>query len=131
MAGQPLAWMEASNLPEEAFEISSIVKGYREIMHEFHNGTILPIGQEPSGRSWTGFQSITSPDEGFLLLYRELTPDDESTIPTWLPDDRKVKFTRVIGNGRSFSSRILHNGHLKVRLDKPNDFVLYKYKISK
>ena len=60
MAGQPLAWMEASNLPEEAFSVSGLLSGYREISAEFHSGMIFPIGDEPSGRSWTGFQSILS-----------------------------------------------------------------------
>ncbi len=131
MAGQPLAWMEASNLPEEAFEISPIVKGYREIMHEFHNGTILPIGQEPSGRSWTGFQSITSPDSGFLLVYRELSPNKESTIDTWLPAGHKVKLTHVLGDGKSSNTKSSQDGGLKVSLEKPNSFALYRYTISK
>ena len=38
MAGQPLAWMEASDLPEEAFEIAPVVKTYRQISADFHSG---------------------------------------------------------------------------------------------
>ena len=71
MAGQPLAWMEASNLPEEAFDIAPVIKGYRDVSADFHSGVILPIGEEPSGRSWTGFQSICSDKEGYVLDYRE------------------------------------------------------------
>lgn len=58
MAGQPLAWFEASNLPEEAFGIRDLMEKYKKVQYDFHQGTILPIGEEPSGRSWTGFQSL-------------------------------------------------------------------------
>ena len=58
MAGQPLAWMEASGLPEEALGIGALIERYKEVQHDFHRGVILPVGDEPSGRSWTGFQSV-------------------------------------------------------------------------
>lgn len=81
MAGQPLAWLEASNLPDEAFSIRSLVEQYKKVQYDFHQGIILPIGDEPSGRSWTGFQSICNQvgngsddcnvKSGYLLIYRE------------------------------------------------------------
>lgn len=74
LAGQPLAWLESQNLPDEAFGIAPLVEAYRRVAAQFHAGIILPVGEEPSGRSWTGFQSIVSDSEGYLLLYREATP---------------------------------------------------------
>lgn len=35
MAGQPLAWMEAANLPEEAYGLSSLVEAYKDISYDF------------------------------------------------------------------------------------------------
>ena len=58
MAAQPLAWFEATGLPEEAFEIAPVIKKYKEVQFDFHSGSILPIGEEPSGKSWCGFQSL-------------------------------------------------------------------------
>ena len=55
MAGQPLAWLEATHLPDEAFQTASLVRLYRKHRAAFHRGIILPVGDEPSGRSWTGF----------------------------------------------------------------------------
>ena len=64
MMAQPLAWFEGSELPEEGRAIAPIVKAYREHMSEIHQGIILPIGEEPSGTSWTGFQSVAGPFAG-------------------------------------------------------------------
>ena len=131
MAGQPLAWMEASNLPEEAFDLKPLVDAYRTVQHDFHRGTILPVGDEPSGRSWTGFQSLTSDNEGYLLVYREDNPRNEAEISTWFSTGDTVKLSPVIGNGNEQCLRAGEGGHIKLTIDKPNDFVLYKYSVAK
>lgn len=127
MAGQPLAWMEASNLTEDAFDIKPLVESYRKIQHDFHKGTILPIGNEPSGRSWTGFQSILNDHEGYLLIYREANDDETSEITTWLPQGKNVSLTPLLGNGRKTRLTTGRNGVIPVSLPNKNDFTLYKY----
>lgn len=127
MAGQPLAWMEAANLPDEAFEIRPLIESYRKIQHDFHRGTILPIGEEPSGRSWTGFQSIVSDTEGYLLIYREDNPRSEAQIATWFTEGDDIKLTPVIGHGEKRHLHAAEGGKLKLTIEKPNDFVMYKY----
>ncbi|MDE6449620.1 MAG: alpha-galactosidase, partial [Muribaculaceae bacterium] len=129
MAGQPLAWMEASNLPDEAFSIKPLVDAYRDVQHDFHRGTILPVGEEPSGRSWTGFQSIKNDREGYLLLYREDNDRSETMLETWLPGGVKVRLTPVLGNGRKMTVRTDSDGRIKVCLDKKNSYVMYKYNL--
>ncbi|MCH5685958.1 hypothetical protein LWM68_17930 [Niabella sp. W65] len=57
-------------MPAEALGLAKVIKAYKKIQHDFHKGTILPIGDEPSGRSWTGFQSIHK-GYGYLLVFRE------------------------------------------------------------
>ncbi len=130
MAGQPLAWMEASNLPEEAFSIKPLVDAYRAVQHDFHSGVILPVGDEPDGRSWTGFQSITGDGEGYLLLYRELNDRPQSSVATWLHEGSEVSLTRVLGNGRDQSVIAGRDGAIPVTLDSPNDFVMYRYTVK-
>ena len=129
MPGQPLAWMEASNLPEEAFDIAPVIRKYREISADFHRGIILPIGEEPSGRSWTGFQSISSDKEGYMIIYREATSRAEEFVRTWLPDGSKVKFVPVIGHGKAFAAKVERNGEVRFSLPDQNDYVMYKYEI--
>lgn len=130
MAGQPLAWMEATGLPDEAFEIRHIVNAYKNVQHEFHSGIILPVGEEPSGRSWTGFQSMTTDSEGFLLLYREDNNRETAEVRTWLPQGRKVNLRHLLGNGHDTKLTVGKNGEIKVTLDRPNDFVMYRYTIK-
>ena len=127
MAGQPLAWMEASNLEEEAFAIKPLVEGYRKIQHDFHSGTILPIGEEPSGRAWTGFQSILSDNGGYLLVYREDNDADTGHLTTWLPEGAKVTLTPLLGDGSKTKAKVRRDGLISVKLPKPNNFALYKY----
>ena len=132
MAGQPLAWMEASNLPEEAYGISGLVADYRKVMTDFHRGTILPIGEEPSGRSWTGFQSLSADGKnGFVLVYRELNDRETAVLNTWLPENAAMKFTKVLGDGEDFEDVAGRNGAVEFALPKTNSFVMYKYKIIK
>lgn len=130
MAGQPLAWMEASNLPEEAFAIKPLVDAYRSVQHDLHSGTILPIGDEPSGRSWTGFQSLTTPDTGYLLIYREDTPESNGVIETWMPEGSEVSLVPVLGHGKKMTLTTGRKGCLNITLDSPNDFAMYKYALK-
>ncbi|HEY4197791.1 MAG TPA: alpha-galactosidase, partial [Mucilaginibacter sp.] len=58
MMAQPLAWMEATGLPEKAFNAAPIIKKYVKLQSKLHSGQIFPIGDEPTGTSWTGFQSV-------------------------------------------------------------------------
>ncbi len=131
MAGQPLAWMEAGNLPEEAFEIEPLVKAYRNIQHDFHKGTILPVGEEPSGRAWTGFQSVTSPTEGYLLVYREDNESDRYPVETWLYKGSDITLTPVLGTGKKFRTQTGHKGTISFSLPDKNSFCLYRYSIKK
>lgn len=130
MAGQPLAWFEGTGLPEEALKIKHLIKSYRKIQHDFHSGTIFPIGDEPSGRSWTGFQSLKG-NEGYFIFYRENTAEVIGSVKTWLPAGTKVKCTPVLGNGKAMNTTIAKNGTIEVTLPKINDFVMYRYQITK
>ena len=130
MASQPLAWMEAANLPDEAFSTGKLVKKYRTVQHEFHSGTILPVGDEPSGRSFTGFQSVTSPAEGFLLLYRENTPVATATIDTWLPAGTEVELAPLFGDAEKSRVTVGEHGRIPVSLRHPDSFAMYRYKIK-
>ena len=130
MAGQPLAWMEASNLPEEAYDIAPLVRDYLKVAPDFHEGTILPIGDEPSGRSWTGFQSEKG-DEGYVLIYRELAPESSKILGTWLPEGASARFTRVLGTGKDFTATVGKKGEVRFALPEMNSFVMYRYTIKR
>lgn len=130
MAGEPLAWMEASNLPEEGFDIAPLVKKYRTVAPDFHRGIILPVGDEPNGYSWTGFQSMISDKEGYLLVFRELAPEGEACVKTWLPAGAKVKLECVLGSSAAAGGKpvvVDGEGRVKLALPATNTFVLLRY----
>ena len=127
MAGQPLAWFEASHLPEKAFtEVVPVIKKYREIQSDFHKGHIFPIGDEPSGISWTGFQSIKT-GEGYFLVFREDNNNPEVKMKTWIPVGTKIKCTSMIGKGKDFVEKAGVNGTLSFKLAEKNSYALYHY----
>ena len=130
MMGQPLAWFEASGLPPEAFAIAPLVRAYRDIQAGLHAGDILPIGDEPSGRGWTGFQSIKNSagkKEGYFLVFRELNQQPEADIATWLPPGRDVELMAVLGHGKSFKAATDGDGRLAFRLPEGHSFGLWRY----
>lgn len=126
MAAQPLAWMDVADLPSEAQSTQELIKKYHRIQSDFHQGIILPVGNEPSGKSWTGFQSIKE-GEGYLLIFREQTLNDTENIKTWLPQGLFVEFTPVAGDGDRFRQQVSNSGRISVHLPGINSFVLYKY----
>lgn len=129
MAAQPLAWLEATQLPEEAFSISPVIKKYKEIQFDFHSGNIFPIGEEPSGKSWSGFQSVQK-NKGYFLVFREANTNQKCSIKTWLTPGTKIKCTPILGKGKVFASEIETEGIVTFTLDEKNSYVLYKYIIE-
>ncbi|HSI75945.1 MAG TPA: hypothetical protein VK957_08615 [Lunatimonas sp.] len=132
MAGQPLAWFEATGLPEEALEIGKTIKKYRDYQEEFHSGFIFPIGEEPSGRSWTGFHSVnTDRQEGYVLIYRELNEREVSKLTlSWLQEGSYTfTRTRILGDGTEFTAEVGPSHEVEFSLPSPNSFQLLKYKM--
>lgn len=130
MAGQSLAWMEASNLPEEAFETGKLIHRYTEIQEDIHNGTILPVGDEPSGRSWTGFQSIKDSRSGYFIIYREDNESASAMVKTWLDGGVEVTLEPVMGDGKADKVKADNEGRLCFKLAGKNSFAVYKYIIT-
>jgi len=130
MAAQPLAWFEGTGLTEDAIsEVAPVIKKYREIQFDFHSGNIFPIGNEPSGRSWTGFQSVQD-GKGYFLIFRENNDSSNAEIKTWLRAEKKIICTPIIGKGKAFSVKVGVDGVVKFVLPLPNTYTLYKYQIQ-
>jgi hypothetical protein len=120
--------MEASGLPASAFSLSSTLESYRRIQADLHAGIILPIGQEPSGTSWTGFQSIRK-ERGYLLVFREINHQPTSSVTTWLPPGKKILLTRIAGSGDNRRVTTGEKGAISFTLPEAGSYVLYQYKI--
>lgn len=129
MAAQPLAWFESTGLPEEAKPVSSAIKSYREIQSDLHAGTTLPIGNEPSGRSWTGFQSMKG-NKGYFIVYREKNDKTSYEMETWLKEGQHVKLSCILGAGKDFETKTMQDGRIRFSLPNENSYALYQYEIQ-
>lgn len=128
LIAQPLAWMELSQLPEEASSLSALLKRYTPYRHKVHQGIILPIGDEPNGYRWTGFQSLVNDDEGYLMVFRENHSNNKKGLTTWLEPGEKYVFTSVLGDAGTFEAQAGKGGNLQFALSTPFSFALYHYK---
>jgi alpha-galactosidase len=152
MMAQPLAWFEGTGLPEAAFEIAELVRIYRAHQAAIHAGQIFPIGEEPSGAGWTGFQSVGA-DEGYVLLLREHNERPEAEIRLHGVAHTRVHFDPVIYTGSvictgsvidtgpvssttaapdagaSFDAVVGADGAVHFALPTPHSFALYRYHI--
>jgi len=129
MVAQPLAWMEMANLPKEAFQTGTTIKKYREIQHDLHRGAIFPIGNEPDGKTWCGFQSIQEKD-GYFLVFREDNKEQSAVLNTRLSPGKNVIFSPVLGDGVAFHSKTGNQGEITFSLPRPNSFALYHYHLK-
>ncbi|AWW00157.1 alpha-galactosidase [Arcticibacterium luteifluviistationis] len=127
MPSQPLGFFETTGLPDEADKSIELFKQYKAIHTELHNAQIFPIGNEPNGKSFTGFQFLTSDTEGYVLVFRELNDSEQFNLPTLFAPDKKVKFKKVYGDGFDFKAKTDYEGKVIFNIDKPNSFCLYKY----
>ena len=130
MAAQPLAWFEGTGLSAEAIAIASpVIRKYREIQVDFHRGNIFPIGEEPSGKSWTGFQSVQD-RKGYLLIFREANDSPKAEMKTWLPAGTMINCSPVVGKGKPFAAKVGNNGVVTFELPEKNCYTLYSYSIK-
>jgi len=129
MMSQPLAWFEATGLPSEGLKIADAVKTYRQYQWDIHCGQIFPIGQEPSGLSWTGFQSIQK-DHGYFLIFREKNQNKAAKIKTWLKPGQKIRCELILGQGKNFNAKTNEESEIKFTLPAEFSFALYIYRIN-
>ena len=109
----------------------TIIKKYNKLRNGIHAGTILPIGNQPDGYSWTGFQSIVNDKEGYIIVYREQTELANGTVKTWLKEGQKIKLTKVLGDGKGQMNTVVKaDQSLDFSLAEVNSFALYKYKVQ-
>ncbi len=128
MPGQPLAWMEARNLPEEAFGLSRLVKIYQKYSREWHGGHIFPIGEEPSGTQWTGFQSLQdSSTSGYVLIFRENNGQRQMPFHLMQLAAGTYRFTLLAGSGKSFTTALTARRTVQFSLAQPRSFGWYRY----
>lgn len=81
LVGHPLAWMEVQNLGEsERVGLRPLVEWHRARQAQVQRAAIRPIGEEPDGRRWSGFE--ISYEDGVVgyLVFRDVTAVAEMEV---------------------------------------------------
>lgn len=130
LMAQPLGWFEAQHLPDAAIAAVSWLRPYRAHQAAIHAGAIFPIGEEPTGTAWTGFQS-TRGSSGYLLLLREYNDRPTTTLALWDQSPGPLHLTPVLASpGVSTAPSTITvdaTGHAAFSLPTPFSYALYRY----
>ena len=125
MLSSPLGWFEIQNLsPETVAAWKPLIARWKQERDAVHDGYVYPVGDAPDGLAWTGFVSASRKgNEGTALLFRELSADEEFSLPisSYIQTDG-AKPTVIGGRGEAAISE----GMLKVKVPKKLDFVWVK-----
>lgn len=131
MFANPLCWFETSALDEESQKkYSDIISFYRKHQEAIYNGCILPVGDRPSGYSWTGFISHdTERNAGYLLVFREYNEERQHFFDIPFLKGNRVELKCIYGN-IDIPPVIDGNGNVGISIEAQNDFRLYTYKVT-
>jgi alpha-galactosidase len=132
----PLAWMELSGLSENQLEIlQPLIRIFHDIKKDISHSHVLPIGEEPSGTGWTGFQSMINQKDGYLLVFREWTPEPSGSFKLWGCQTVSLTLKCLVqseGQRLAFPDEELRltsssTGEINISLNQPLSFALYRY----
>lgn len=122
MLSNPLFWMEMQFLSDERKaqlkDIMDVWKKHRDILA---NADIMPIGDKPNGRSFTGFYISTNQEPQYLLLFREVT-DNNSTV---IKCPVKSANTEVLVSNADVNIK-LNNGLIYAEFSKQRSYAFIK-----
>jgi alpha-galactosidase len=129
MVSNPLIWMEMYNLEAEDREkLGKIIRYYKSIRDDFTNADIYPIGEEPDGMGFTGFQVVLPKGGGYLLLFREAGGTAEYTYGLARPINGRIDLRYAGSNGGVPGWEQKADGlDFTVTMDKPRSFGILQY----
>lgn len=129
MMANPLCWMEVSRLsPAGTRRLGRLIRAYRAHQAAMLLGNVYPIGEEPSGRAWTGFQSVTAPGQGYLLVFREWNNRPQARMALQgLRPGQKLTMNPVAGRAVRRRVSVARDGAIPVSLPRARSFALWRY----
>ena len=123
----PLAWMEPSSLGSgERSALRQLLDSSASSRNGALRSLTLPIGEEPDGVNFTGFQAEENAEGGWLLFLRENCPDSAFRYRLYGKVGKDFRFIRVVSNcgNRVWSER---DSEVTVSLDRRFGFAVYRY----
>lgn len=128
----PLCWMYVSRLaPEDSECLSKLINAYRPHQEAILCGRVRPIGEEPSGRSWTGLQSVTEAGSGYLIVYRECTDRDRGEfVLKGVEQGTVLTLEKIAGTSPDTQLAVDKDCCVQISLPEPRSYALFKYKVG-
>ena len=121
----PLLWFAPSICPDDIIKrISEIIAVHKQIWPEIYASRVYPIGGEPCGRAFTGFQACCDGGHGYILAFRE-SQCTASEVQIGLADAVSGEPQLVYALGDAKCSAKGRNATLS--LESPASFVLWRY----
>lgn len=131
MFANPLAWMELTGLDEESVEtLSRLIPPYLKIQGDILSGHVLPIGEEPDGTKWTGFQSVKGEGCGYLQIIKERNGKDSHTYTLWKEKGKTLKLENLMGYGAQERVEVDEDGRAVFMMAGQFAYALYKYTVE-
>lgn len=132
MFASPLAWMEMSVLDEASrTSLKKAISAYSAVQADILGGHVLPIGQEPDGFGWTGFQSVSTDGTGYILILREKNDSSTCKYSLWDVKNCHLQLQPILGDACQRSVAVDRDGVAKFSLEKPFCYALYRYTTTK
>lgn len=120
MLSNPLFWMELQFLSKERrAQLKKIMDVWKAHRGMFAKCDVMPIGDKPSGRSFTGFYVSYEGKPQYLLLFREVT--EESAARIFCPVTQQ-NAEILISN--SDAAVTVGDGFADVEFSKPRSYAL-------
>jgi len=125
----PLYWGEPARLPKGArAEIRKVLELHGKISGALAASHTFPVGEEPNGRRWTGFQAVNPGSaEGLLLAFRENTTSDRFEFDLPHGDASGPLALECLSHPEP-SVRAADARRVAIHIPRPNDFRLFRYR---
>jgi len=123
MLSNPLFWMELQFLSEQRKnELAPLLEVWKKYRSDFCSADVIAIGEKPSGCSYTGFFVRLEGDYSYVLLFREVTTREETTMEC---TDLKNSEIEILASNCEAEITV-KEGCLKASIRKPRGYVLAK-----
>jgi len=129
MVAAPLAWMELQQLTEkQQREVTPLIAKWRGTREAWVGASVVPIGSQPDGRSWTGFEIRPESTRSYqLIVFREAGAGPAYRYQ-W-PDPAAARTVSVVHASGSFYSAQTESG-IDLRLDHARSFVWLNVEVA-
>jgi alpha-galactosidase len=128
MFASPLLWFSPSLIdPETAEKFKKVLEMHKRYRNEIFAGDIFPIGKEPDGKSWTGFQSYNmNTGHGFVVVYRELNAPETGILSLKYIKDSAIEL-QFLNSSDEDIQKAKNSTDINILIPIPGDFRLLRY----